>query len=666
VRKARRVRIMRKFAEGLPARVAARILSVVFLWSVGLTGMGPGSAEAQIVTRAATSAMVAVVPFENLSGYRPETFGEEAGDAVAVELRDRLGLDVVPKAEVSLMMRDLGLDLPLTDGELVRLATELELELVVTGQVRGARVLRGPEGPYGEVELAVRLFDRVARADLNGALVRVRGPAVAEGSQEVLLSKALEQAAFEAVQQMRTRPAITAMVLWARDSNVFLNVGTRGGVKAGTRLAAIRGGKRIGLVEVSDADAIGANARIVEGPPLRTGDYLRAIFELPAAKVSVAEQVKQKGPGVARMLAGAALLLGLGGIGHSARIITEADVAAPAFTASNLANGWELMYAGPLFEPCALVTWEPYRSTGERRILAYEIYTQNRGLIWIADPATQDLGRTNTFFDMWNMAYGYYDGYITFNTVTGEPIVSLVWELLDPDEDPPATGIFIETDDYGVTEIEYIWLTPDGPMPGEFAVYQVRPVILERVSIAPESYEWRITREVEWSSTQNTLTWVAPPWPAGATVAGMLGTFFFYHPWGADQAIIQIARDPYNTFPPEQTYSQTVSGVWTDPYELYNMESFQVDLTQVPGTGDIYWWRIGARNRSDRVAPRPWPPEKANDYGYVWSPVQRLVVFTPLSRVSVMHKQRESLVRSKVTRDRVPRRPQRDRVLRAE
>ena len=268
---------MRTFSEGRLARTIACILTAVFAWSMGFTGLTLLPAEAQIVTRATTTEAVAVIPFENRTKVRPEMLGDEASAAIAVELRDRLILDVLPKADVTLQMRDLGLRVPLSNVELVRLATELDVALAITGEVRGARIVRSPEGRYGEVVLAVRLFDRIARVDVNGALATGKGPASPGASDEVLLEKALAQAAFSAVDQMKARPTVVGMVLWARGETVFLNVGTRGGIRNGMHMVAVRGGEKIGTVEITNADAIGSYADIIEGPPLRTGDILRAV-----------------------------------------------------------------------------------------------------------------------------------------------------------------------------------------------------------------------------------------------------------------------------------------------------------------------------------------------------------------------------------------------------
>ena len=137
---------MRTFSRGRLARTISLLVTAAFLCTIGFPGIGILPASAQVVTRGATAQSVAVVPFANQTRIRPEMLGEDAAAAVAVELRDRLLLDVLPKADVTLQMRDLGLAAPLTNGELVRIATELDLALLVTGEVRDARIVRSEGG----------------------------------------------------------------------------------------------------------------------------------------------------------------------------------------------------------------------------------------------------------------------------------------------------------------------------------------------------------------------------------------------------------------------------------------------------------------------------------------------------------------------------------------
>jgi hypothetical protein len=581
-------------------------------------------------------------------------------------------------------MRDLGLEPPLSDVELVRLATELDLALVVTGEVRRLRLQTEGPGRFATVWLAVRVYDRIARCNVNGAVVEARGPTMVDGSEDELVAKALEQAAFEAVQEMKSRPTIIAMVLWASGETVFLNVGSRGGIRPGMRLVAVRGGERIGVVHVTDADALGAYARIAEGPPLRTGDSLRAIYELPKAPGRPsAVDIAEKKRGIEKLLLGAALLLGLGSFATRARLIDEGEIVAPQFAVSNLANGLETGYSGFSYSNfgtlhllgSALVTWAGYQGTQSRQVVAYEIMRNNE-MVDVVFLANQP---ENVYIDSpWPAGFRPVPWIPTeIDEETGEPS-NPTWDEFVEDWLDEA-GITVEC-----TLVHYGWFPagpfPGGLMPGGDYFYRVRPLILRQRQIAAGTFEWCLYRETELSIADDFLIGVAPPFArdyhwvfAGyqdgvyemwnvlpnPEIIGNLATFFFYQPTGADEIVVQITRDPNIEFDPAGVHVEYVS---VEPF-AYEQEA-EVDLTQVPGTGDVYWWRIGARNRRSTVAPRPYPTTLTNDFGYVWSERNSFSIAVA-ARTALMHERRDALLRAR-SAARTPARPSTERVLRAE
>jgi hypothetical protein len=697
---------MRVFSKGRLARAIAHLLTLTFVCFAWLSGVGTGPASAQIRTRAATTQTVAVVPFENLSGIRPDTLGDDASKAVEDELVERLLLDVLPEADVTLQMRSLGLTAPLTDVELVRLAAELEVSLLITGQVRAARLMRTPQGRSADVVLAVRLFDRVARADVNGALVSAESPASPDASDEVLLRKALAQAAFEAVEEMKSRPTITAMVLWSRGDTIFLNVGSRGGVRPGMEMVAIRGGERISKVKVTDADATGAYAEVIGGATLRTGDHLRAVYELPReAGQRPAKVIEKTGKRFEKVVLAAAILFGLGSHASRARLLEEGGIAAPDFITSNLANMSELGLGGyypSLIMPgeltpigATLTTWKKHSNTQTARIFVYEIYRNNELVTPLYVPWLED----NMFIDGVTAPHWRYVTY-SIDPVTGE-LVEIAPEaevyvpefddetgLWDPqtwadfvDSHSDQIGIFVEEDSvsYGLI------YGPDysGPTVGQYYTYRVRPILLKQIQVSDGTYEWEISRSTELSSTQNAVVVVSAPGAYSSTwtqtglidnvyevwtevdnpvVAGNLATFSFYSPLGADQMIIQVARDPNVFFDPAGVYEQSVSVAYAGWMEDVDV---QVDLTQVPGVGDMFWWRVGARNRRSMTPPRPWPAHLTNDYGWVWSNRNGFTLST-LSRASLLHQEREAVARSEMRATRTVPRTTPSRMHRAE
>ncbi|MGD0110340.1 MAG: hypothetical protein ABSD48_00565 [Armatimonadota bacterium] len=615
---------MRTFSHGPAGRGIAHGLMVAFLWSAVLMGMAVVPASAQVptstgvvTTKGGTTQSIAVVPFENVSGYHPETFGQESSDAVATELRDRLNLDVLPKADVELWLRDLGYKPPFSDVELARLATELEVPSVVTGQVRSARIVENRGERYVEITLAILLFDRNAQAATNGALVTSRSPSSPEASPDTLYAKALQQAAFDVVQRMRTRPTVTAMVLWARDTTVFLNVGGRAGVEPGMKMVAMRDNLRIGMVEVTEASPIGSYATIVQGPPLRTGDHLRGIYELPIGAARLTPQrAERKRKGMQNMVLAALAILGAAEIGAGSRQMEEGNIAAPGFQASDLSNaevtGYSDLNSLALDSPSILLTWVPFTGTEKTRLAGYEIWRNNQ-LIWILGPG--EVAEKNYFIDQPDFG-SEFEATVTIDDTTE---VAPVFDFTRAAS--TSTTLGITATDY---EMDYIFIHT-GPISGQQLLYQIKPIVAVQVPVAGQTVgtatylEWRLSGVAQLSSPGALVTPVAPPTQATAAVTANVATFTFYASLGADQAEVQIARDPNDTFPPDKTFSKVLNGV------VPGRNSIAVDLKKefsagLPGTATtLLYWRVGVRNRSDLTPPRPIPLALGNDAGFVWN-----------------------------------------------
>lgn len=645
---------MRVFSQGQLAQGLARILVAAFVWSMLFSGTAILPASAQVVTRSATGQSVAVLPFQNLSGYCPDTFGQTASDAVSVELRDRLLLDVLPNPEVTLQVKNLGMAVPMTTEELVRLATELEVSMIVTGEVRAANLMVDKGNRYAEVTLAVELFDRTSEGVINGALVTARSPSSLDAAGDDLIAKALKQAAFQAVQEMKTRPTITAMVLWAKEGRIFTNTGTRGGVVAGMQMAAIRGGQRIATVRITSTEATGSYATVVSGSDLRTGDHLRALYELPAAcPPNLKTRIKREAKGWERPVVIAGVLLGLASYATTARTLSEGGIAAPGFQVSNLANQLSAGISPSLALDWAnvLITWEPYQGTQKTRIAGYEIH-RDGSLIWansreldppmyVDDSSWIPQGLIGCSWVGITFTVDPLSGNISFSRdiLSWLPEVSENGDLNPTYPDWVAALPYLGIS-YGATTVTY-GLLKDPLPPGRSHVYQIRPLIIENQQLPDDLFSNWVFLPADplgYSSPDNTCTPVCPPATDQALVVGNVATYLFYGPLGADEMILQVTRDSGDGSPPEFSPDRTLARVITglDPMNpdlwsvtlQYTMQSIQVNLSEMqalPGSSDVYYWRVGARRRSDPVRPRPWPASLTNDYGWVWSwPVNRL------------------------------------------
>jgi len=677
---------MRTFSRGRLEKAVAHGLIISFVCSVTLLGWGAPQAGAQVVTSAATSESVAVVPLDNLTRVRPEVFGAEAAAALSVELRDRLLLDVLPEMDVTLQMRDLGLNVPLSTAELVRLAAELEVDLLITGQVREAKLVQTPDGPAGEVVLGVRLFDRVTQADVNGALVRSRGPADPEASEDVLLKKALEQAAFQAVQEMKGRPTITATVLWTREKTSFINKNAGDGIAVGMRLAAVRNRARIAVLEVTQVDSTGSYADLVEGAAVRTGDHLRAIYQLPGAgKVGVSGMVGQaakQGKRYEKVLLAAAALIGLGGFASSSNDAAAGSSAIPNFSASDLANAYEIWEADGIYIPGAsLVTWSRPSGTISDQLVCVDVRRSPapHGRVEIMDA---EFDPTYVIDNVPQIP----DAVIRIVEYTLDPQTGEVLRSRDERFGKSPTETWQDFIDNNLSELgdvyqkdflHFGWVA-EGPYPTISYLYSGKP-ILKRLLNDP------ITGVTEWSFYWNTeptagvyLTSVSvpltyPDWsdneviwydnPEVQDVAGqMVATFHFYSSIGADEMVLQVARHPNNSFSPPDIHTTVIptnSGIW-----WWDEYSVDVVLNGVPGAGNMFWWRVGGKNRASDVAPRPYPLNLTNEYGYVWS---GKLAFTVLGMTAAgdVRQQRTDIMRARSAHQRVPPRDRGERILSA-
>jgi hypothetical protein len=346
--------------------------------------------------------------------------------------------------------------------------------------------------------------------------------------------------------------------------------------------------------------------------------------------------------------------MGLANLGRTARLMYEGDFAAPGFAVSNLANGISTgrSYYGTA---AVLVTWDPFdEPTEKRRIVAYEISTDLYGTVVVSIPNVTQDPEWNRLIPMGTPGGLYWEAEVTLDDaamgITGNRMELIPY---NPDQPPPPMGIFVATD-----SVLFRYITPS-PIVGVPTVYRIRPVLLVQNSDGFYQLEF----ETELSSSQMRITPISPPLASGLTVSGMTGTFYFYSPVGANEALIQIARDPNDNFPPDRVYSQTKSGVYTDS-DFFALDSFSVDLSQLyslQGSGNIYWWRVGARNRYDAVQPRPYPLELTNDNGWVWSDMQRIMLISPLSQAGMRHEERELVARSRSSRASTLSRVHRDR-----
>jgi hypothetical protein len=259
--------------------------------------------------------------------------------------------------------------------------------------------------------------------------------------------------------------------------------------------------------------------------------------------------------------------------------------------------------------------------------------------------------------------------------------------------DNPTWADFVDgySGEFGIevssTSVTYRWFPSISPgddyggmVPGQLYQYTVRPLLVQRI----EDGSWVLNVGTEFSRTANTVVGVSPAFVSSTywlyegmdgpyeqwselpnpQIAEPLATFFFYYPFGADEIVLQVARDPNVEFAPPNVTNVSVPPTPPVGRQPSNV-SVTVNLSQVPGATGLFWWRVGARNSSDARLPRTLPLGDPYDSGFTWSQ-RRAFLVTTASRAELMHKEREVLSAARAAAARVPRTAATDRVLRAE
>jgi len=671
---------MRVCVKGQLAQRFAQALVAVFVWSALLSGAFTVPAGAQIVTRAATATQsVAVLPFQNSSGYQPETFGATAAAEASRVLRDRLFLDVYSSKDVTDQMATLGMVEPLTYSQLTRLCSELDVNMALTGQVREAKIVMKKGDRRAEVTLGLELFDRISQAPVNGALVTVKSPSSQDASADELIQKALEQAVFQATQEMKTRPTVTARVIWASGTHIFTNSGTRDGLMEGMEMVATRGGERIALVKIIKAQATGSDGEVEQASQLRTGDLLRAVYHLPGAEVkSMAQRAKAEARSYEKpaMILGA--VLALAGISSSGRSAASGRSVGNLKT-SNPSNQLALpnLATGALMAATGYVTWTAPSTVISNQIVWYEIY-RGGTLVGVNAPS---VGDEPYFIDQYRVPQGVLgcsafqlDAVLTQDAASAAQALSLTgtssaW--VDPDQTytdwldslDPVPGWVYALDEVTLTFLE------SPPIPGESTTYRVRPLIFENHAVQGVSgNNYEFVWNTEFTSADGRVTFVAPPAVDQALVVGSTTNFLFYAPTGADEMVLQVQRESSGgmiNWVKSDILQRTVTGIDPNPtyppgapFTLQTVVVNNSDMLALSGSGTVFWWRVGARRRGDAHNPRPWPLDldgtnsTTDEYDWVWSyPIIRLDIgSSSTARAALVHQRGRAEISSASSR----------------
>jgi hypothetical protein len=565
-------------------------LGALSMLAVGLLyPLGAARAYAQLVQLP----RVAVLDFENKSGYGGASIARAATDAVAGEYQKSRKYEVLARGEIEQQLKDLDLALPLDKTGFLRLGRALQTESLITGEVNAVTFVGSPK--QAQVVLTVRVIDIASGEPINGAVatgLSNRRPGYT-GDDDTLVQEAIRNAAFEAVRIINNYTIPEATVLTTRaGKEVLLTRGIRGGLQPGMEMIVVRRGEEVGRIrvtQVSDSDAV---AEIIDfGRGIQSEDRARAIFRVPTVEVKagrvVTERPRQRGEGNRLLRAlGPILVVGLIAFGI-ARASSGGNTPVQTVIAEAGADG--------NFEPFVRISWKT------------TLFAKS-----VPDTIQWQIFRSD-FIDLDEKAnripVGVVPGNQNFFIDTTVPRVLTYASLLREGED----------------DLDFQTLEEESPAPGvapgRSYTYQLALVYRERIEAEGETiFLFKLSDRVQ--SGQATVllpVQLLTPLQRSEDVDPKDVRFSWLAAEGANAYRVEVSTDPTfrdrnRTFVSNEIPSTAVGGSPVST-ERINLETALLNRLGLTGQRVTLYWRVGARNLYDDPGPIPGP----GGLRYVWS-----------------------------------------------
>jgi hypothetical protein len=565
-------------------------LGALSMLAVGLLyPLGAARAYAQLVQLP----RVAVLDFENKSGYGGASIARAATDAVAGEYQKSRKYEVLARGEIEQQLKDLDLALPLDKIGFLRLGRALQTESLITGEVNAVTFVGSPK--QAQVVLTVRVIDIASGEPINGAVatgLSNRRPGYT-GDDDTLVQEAIRNAAFEAVRIINNYTIPEATVLTTRaGKEVLLTRGIRGGLQPGMEMIVVRRGEEVGRIrvtQVSDSDAV---AEIIDfGRGIQSEDRARAIFRVPTVEVKagrvVTERPRQRGEGNRLLRAlGPILVVGLIAFGI-ARASSGGNTPVQTVIAEAGADG--------NFEPFVRISWKT------------TLFAKS-----VPDTIQWQIFRSD-FIDLDEKAnripVGVVPGNQNFFIDTTVPRVLTYASLLREGED----------------DLDFQTLEEESPAPGvapgRSYTYQLALVYRERIEAEGETiFLFKLSDRVQ--SGQATVllpVQLLTPLQRSEDVDPKDVRFSWLAAEGANAYRVEVSTDPTfrdrnRTFVSNEIPSTAVGGSPVST-ERINLETALLNRLGLTGQRVTLYWRVGARNLGDDPGPIPGP----GGLRYVWS-----------------------------------------------
>ena len=243
-----------------------------------LTFGAAGNASAQ----ASDFPAIAVIDFEVNSGRVDNAaLGPMAAEAVRKELAKLGTADIVPNETIKRTIDELGWQTaPKDRASLIRLGQNLNVDTIVTGEVRDAHVDSVGNGRQARILVAMEMRDVASGLTINGAqTIGSSGVRTGEVANNTMYGDAINAMAFDAVRDMQNRQLPSATVLNTLKDQALINRGARSGFRPGMPVIIVRGHDQVGNATVSTVDPDSAFINfgsLIKG--VQPGDKVRSLY----------------------------------------------------------------------------------------------------------------------------------------------------------------------------------------------------------------------------------------------------------------------------------------------------------------------------------------------------------------------------------------------------
>jgi hypothetical protein len=226
---------------------------------------------------------LAVVEFHN-NKTPGSSYGKAAAEAVTTEFNNLNQYDVEPPELVAKAIDTLKISSP-PEGHvnLFRVAQELRLSYIVSGEISDYRIISDGAGRHAIVALSVIVYNVDSQTALNGAAITAESVSRPNNVDEATLVKdAIATGASLAVHQIHEHALPAATVLNTQIESALINQGSRTGFSEGQHVVVTRGHLQVATAVISDVEPDSATIHLERSyQGIQPGDKVHVVFEIP-------------------------------------------------------------------------------------------------------------------------------------------------------------------------------------------------------------------------------------------------------------------------------------------------------------------------------------------------------------------------------------------------